>query len=216
AAAIDTHPNGICYFNFLVGGLKGAQERKIPQATDYWGNSYWQGYDWLNEHAERNSTLVVPVFGKLAECAAPVKIREDINLFRTGQRMTTMPLYVMYITREEWYDLMVDDLESAGEPVHEIKVQGGVILRIHRIAEPGEASRLLDLWRRSRGDLALQRVLIWMEAHPELHPELLRIQQAIAAGEGASVKSELQKLMPPNVAGLYNEFFWYLEELYAK
>jgi len=43
-ATIQTYPHGVCYFNAIAGGLRGAQARGVTDATDYWGASYWQGW----------------------------------------------------------------------------------------------------------------------------------------------------------------------------
>lgn len=55
------HPNENVYFNQLVGGLRGASTRDIP----YWGNTYGsvylQGIRWINEHAEKESKIALPV-----------------------------------------------------------------------------------------------------------------------------------------------------------
>jgi len=54
---IQNHPNQIVFFNSIVGGLKGAREHKLPDTTDYWGNSYRQGFEWLWDNADQDSMV---------------------------------------------------------------------------------------------------------------------------------------------------------------
>jgi hypothetical protein len=48
------------YYNLLAGGLRGAQALKLKDSTDYGASSYREGIDWINDHADPGSFLVVP------------------------------------------------------------------------------------------------------------------------------------------------------------
>jgi hypothetical protein len=150
---IATHPNGICYYNEIVGGLSGAQSRGIKNATDYWANSYWQGLDWLDREASPGARLIVPLAATVVEAAAPVRLRADITLQLVREAGEPPPppgvLYVMWITRETWYGGLIRalELDPGLAVVHEIRVQDGPILRIVRIDDVDRA-RAVDLaWR---------------------------------------------------------------------
>jgi hypothetical protein len=166
---VRTHPNGICYFNSIVGGLEGAQDAGIPEATDYWGNSYWQGVGWLNEHAEDGTCLLVPLAPEVVECARRVRLRPDIKLQRDDLPDPAAPLYVMYITRKSWYGPLIHELErSGGNVAHEVRVQGGVILRIHRFGEAALAAWVRELWQRQRrANAAEDRLMAWASKDTE-------------------------------------------------
>src|SRR5262249_37555182 len=69
-ATVRTEPNGLAYFNSFIGGLGGAQARGVPEATDYWGNSYWQALDWLNGHAEPGAAVRFAIFPTIARSVA--------------------------------------------------------------------------------------------------------------------------------------------------
>lgn len=56
---ISIHPNENVYFNPLIGGLKGAKEREIPYWGNNFGNAYRQAVVWINQNAEKGSTLVL-------------------------------------------------------------------------------------------------------------------------------------------------------------
>jgi 4-amino-4-deoxy-L-arabinose transferase-like glycosyltransferase len=215
-ATASTHPNGLCYYNMFVGGLGGAQARGIPDAGDYWANSYWQGLEWLNENAEEGACLLVPVAWHVVDCAAPVKLRKDIRLCRSGTESVEAPLYVMYITRPGWYDDLAEELDYKREPHHEISVQGGVILRIHRMEDPADAAAMFDLWRNYRAKLSLYRLGKWLETHPQKKREFIEIEKAFKAGKGEEVRQRLFDALPPNVKGNFPELYWYMERMHSK
>jgi hypothetical protein len=167
-ATASTHPNQLAYFNALVGGLGGAQRRGIPDAADCRGDSYWQGLQWLSEHAEPGASLLVPVADHLARSAAPVRLRPDIRLL-PEREWGPAPLYVMYLTLPGRYGLFVRALERDHAPLHEIRVQGGVVLRVHRLPEGPEADAWHETWKaeiRARG--ALRRVMAFLRRSPEV------------------------------------------------
>ena len=59
AKLISIHPNENVYFNPLIGGLKGAQERDFPYWGNTFGNAYRQAIQWINSNIPPNSTLVL-------------------------------------------------------------------------------------------------------------------------------------------------------------
>lgn len=135
------HPYQICYFNPLIGGLKGAQDYGINDATDYWGSSYRQGYEWLNVHAPKNSQLVTGVGEHITGIVSKIWLRPDIRLARVESLEALMnehaagspelpKLFVMYITRAEWYTSALVKLDKEKPPIFEVNVDGGSILRI--------------------------------------------------------------------------------------
>ncbi len=130
---VVNHPFNLPYYNFLVGGLKGAQERGFPQATDYWGSSYRKGVEWLNAHADRDAEVFVGVGQHILQPLAPVWLRPDLT-FRLKKNYSVpsdaRASYVMYITREERYASKLREMDDELTPVYSIAVDGGVILKI--------------------------------------------------------------------------------------
>lgn len=145
---VRNHPHQIAYFNCLTGGLQGAQARGIPEATDYWGVSYKQACRWLNAHADHNAAVVVGVGDTTLSMPASVWLRPDIRVLessppyveatpeqrdrRLGQVISAHPgaVYLVYITRKPWYSALVQRCDGVIPPSYEIRVDGGVILRI--------------------------------------------------------------------------------------
>jgi hypothetical protein len=202
AQVIDTHPHGICYFNGLSGGLPGGQERGLADATDYWGHSYWQALEWVDEQLPEGAALLVPVAGHLVESSAPVRLREDILLCRAGITDTLpddVPLYVMYVTRRNWYPPFLKPLDRTETPVHQVEVQGAPILKILRI-EPGpQAQQAVETWHASMTARSLgQRLQIWMASHPK---KARQVQQWMASWQRDPVaaRAALESLLPPDL-----------------
>lgn len=194
-ATATTHPHGIAYFNAFVGGLEGAQTRGVREATDYWGNSYWEGLAWLDAHAEENATLIVPIARHIVDCAAPVRLRSDLHLPRDGSGEASLPLYVMYITRPGWYTPLIAELD-ARPPTHEIRVQGAPILRIHRL--DGDAARVA--WRtwsdREAGRARDRQLLTWLKEDPARMNAAFALLNSLPTLGEERVLDELRALVP--------------------
>lgn len=156
APTVRLHPHQIAYWNVLVGGTDGAFERDLPQAGDYWGLSYRQGVRWLNENAPPDSMLGVPLVEHAVRLVAPERLRADIGLLRLSLPNTPRvppdfvprlldlarseaprPLYVMFTRRDDWSNAIIEYCQQNLEPVHQIRVDGAVILEIYRLPATG-------------------------------------------------------------------------------
>ncbi len=123
------------YFNTLVGGLPGAaQYFGNSEATDYWAVSYRQGIHWLNENAPLDSALHVPVAGHLVDLTAPLWLRSDIQVIGEGllpeTRAQGKTIYVMLVTRDNFFNQVAEKCMYNLPPVYRIKIQGIPILHI--------------------------------------------------------------------------------------
>lgn len=85
AKLILIHPNENVYFNPLIGGLKGAQEKNIPYWGNTFGNVYRQAAEWVNHNLPQNSTLVLSQ--EIMANLPSVWVRSDLtytNMERSG------------------------------------------------------------------------------------------------------------------------------------
>lgn len=137
------HPYEIAYFNFIVGGLKGAQE-KWDDASDYWGSSYRDGVKWFNSNAEYSSLIIVPISGYIIFANKEEWLRKDLQLVILEFQDTSSAnevveyfkkkgfssIYAIYITRRGWYNRFVNDVERSWKQVYAIEVDGYPILKI--------------------------------------------------------------------------------------
>jgi hypothetical protein len=194
-----TWPHGNCYYSELAGGLRGAQARGWTSATDYWAASYWQAFDWISERAEPGAGVLAPVAWHVAEAIAPLRLRPDLRLLRSGDEGADLPavLYVAYVTHPPFYGPVAWELEDTGRPVHELRVQGAPIVRIHRIGEPARVRRMADLYRtRSTVAGAAARFRAWLEVtDPATRAEVEGLLDALLSGD-ATVLPRLQELVP--------------------
>lgn len=74
---VRTHPNENVYFNFLAGGLKGAEKSDLYAWQGTYDNVYRQGVNWLNKNAPQSAKLAYLDGTMLA--ISPLWLREDIR-----------------------------------------------------------------------------------------------------------------------------------------
>ena len=151
-ATVASHPFEVTYWSPLVGGFAGAREKNLPQASDYWGMSYRLGIDWLNEHAEKDAYLAVPVVEHAVRLVAPLRLRPDLQLLPvtnpftpkiaperlagTRQLASNGTVYVMFVERRDWAnELMIDCLRHL-QPEVVWTNEGEPVLSIYRYRPP--------------------------------------------------------------------------------
>jgi hypothetical protein len=141
----------------LAGGLSGAMQRRIPQASDYWAASYRLGIDWLNANAPRDSLLAVPIAEHTVRLVAPIRLRSDIHLVHltnpwspridraalaalhgvSGQQ----PVFVMFVFRRDWSNELVYESLTRLPPVQVWRVDGAPVLAIFRMVPTASPDR---------------------------------------------------------------------------
>ena len=126
------HPNENVYFNFFVGGLKGAVEHKIPYAGNSYGNAYYPITQWLNKNAEKDAHLAL-VQGTALNIP-DIMLRNDIrrwNQFWSGfERKGEYLTELNYIGGKFAYPYAWDYVENFLEPVYQVKVDGVVLANL--------------------------------------------------------------------------------------
>jgi len=126
------HPNENVYFNFLIGGLKGAQSKNFPSWGNSFGNAYLQGINWINVNAEKGAKLSLIQGTRLN--VPPILVRKDIDfsgihwsgINRGGEYL--MELTFNDTTKEFHYAW--EYVDKFLDPVYELKVDGVSILKI--------------------------------------------------------------------------------------
>lgn len=125
------HPNENVYFNFLIGGLKGAKEESIP----FWGNSfgaaYRQGIVWINHNLPYEAKISYA--RELLPNIPMLWLRPDLKLhnsFRSGYLKKgeyVIGLVYQGVEKTSYFDKYLD---SFLEPVYEVKVDDVAILKV--------------------------------------------------------------------------------------
>ncbi len=119
------------YFNNLTGGMQGAASHfGSSEATDYWAVSYRQGIEWLNQNAPANSSLHVPIASHLVQLTAPLWLRSDIHLINEEALIEGRNHYVMFVTRPQFYNGVIEDCLASHPIPYQIAVQDTPILMI--------------------------------------------------------------------------------------
>ena len=133
------HPYQNIYFNFLIGGLGGAQHKNIPYSGDNWLNSYRSAMKWLAVNASSNAEYWAYPYGDLAEIS---NLRKDLKLVRISNIVkykTDKPLYVVIVPREWWPGMIYRPVDSLVSYLHKHKKiysesrQGGEIFSIYLV-----------------------------------------------------------------------------------
>lgn len=138
---IRIHPNENVYFNQIIGSLPGAKEKNVPYWGYNYGNVYLQGVKWLNQNAETDAKLALPIVNMVN--VPRIKLRVDIdfsNAYLSGSFMQGE--YVMEMSNnwkpDNWYAYEFYDKNLS--PVYEVKVDGVALLKIWK----NDAKYLLD------------------------------------------------------------------------
>jgi 4-amino-4-deoxy-L-arabinose transferase-like glycosyltransferase len=114
---VHLHPYEYIYYNSFIGGVKGAFR---DYELDYWGTSYREAANWLNENAAPDSKVWVEGPAHLLD----MYLRDDIDLYSTYE--TERADHYDYIVATSRYNL---DLKSHSDAriVHIIERDGAVL-----------------------------------------------------------------------------------------
>ncbi len=126
------HPEQNVYFNFLIGGLQGAEKKNFPSWGNSYGNAYLSGIQWINQYAE-NGARVALIQG--TETNTPVILfRSDIKLSNSyWSGLDRRGEYLMDLTFNDTGKAFYYTWEYVNkflDPVYELRVDGVAILKI--------------------------------------------------------------------------------------
>lgn len=133
------HPHQYVYFNRAFGG--GLAQAARLYETDYWGNSYKEGVDWLAAHYKPAARRKI----KVASCSyslstsyfLPADRFEYVGSYDKGQIVSDQPDVFLATTR--WNC----DHRVAGKVIHVVERQGAPLLYIKETGQPAEPAPLL-------------------------------------------------------------------------
>jgi len=133
---ISLHPYQTTYFNFLIGGLKGAQKKDFPFSSDFWFNSYREAGEWLDKKANSDSHYYAFPYDDLFKYSVS---REDLKPISPDKALPHIPsnTYVVIVPRKWWPKMKYESLGKILSVVEKLKIvyqikrQGGEILTIY-------------------------------------------------------------------------------------
>jgi hypothetical protein len=119
---VRLHPYEYIYYNTFIGGEKGAFRRF---ELDYWGTSYREAADWLNETAPPNAEVWVDGPAHLLD----MYLRKDLKMFSPYEAERAEHYdYVVLTTR---YDLDLKEYPDA-ETIYKIERDGALLTVIKK------------------------------------------------------------------------------------
>jgi hypothetical protein len=130
------HPDEYVYFNHAFGG--GLAKAARLYETDYWGNSYKEGVDWLAAHYRPAAGRKI----KVASCSyslstsyfLPADRFEYVGSYEKGQLVSDQANLFLATTR--WNC----DSRVAGKVVHVVERQGAPLLYIKEVGQLAESA----------------------------------------------------------------------------
>jgi hypothetical protein len=126
------HPYENTYFNFLIGGIKGAKNYNFPSWGNTFGVAYKEGIEWINKNAPPDAKLTL-IQGTPANIPL-LWVRNDIDYqninFSGINREGEYIMELIFNDTGKSYHYKWEYTENFLVPVYEVKVQDVTILRI--------------------------------------------------------------------------------------
>jgi Dolichyl-phosphate-mannose-protein mannosyltransferase len=129
-ALARVHPYHNAYLNEVTNAWLPGHAEDVFE-VEYWEQSYKEGAEWLNAHAEPDAVVYV-AFGQ--KCADPYLERPSRDLSEETLPLfedRTRPAYAMIMTRKAMYRAPMEHIVRAYAPIFTIGRQKGVLLRIY-------------------------------------------------------------------------------------
>lgn len=183
---IKYHPHQNVYFNFLIGGLKGAKERNIPYWGNSFGNAYYPAINWFNQNAEEGANLALIQATGLS--LPRIMLREDLeywNNYWSGIKRNGE--YLLELTHDgpvKVYQYAWNYVDRFLVPVYEVKVDGVAIAMVWKN----------DL-EHTKADMRLQEKLYLGKISVEVVDKIIRVtlgKEVVLSRLSISFKGENQ------------------------
>ncbi len=126
---IDMHPYQGVFFNFLLGGNKGAMERKYPYTGDINFSTYPEAIAWFNQYAEPNARIIA-VNSHLLNGFG---LREDLKaVYLQEEALGGQDIYYLTVPVSWTYKQDIPWSEENRRLVKEVRVDGSPVLLIYK------------------------------------------------------------------------------------
>jgi hypothetical protein len=116
AAGIRLHPYEYVYYNSLAGEISGRYE------TDYWGTSFREAANYLNEHAPQRAVVSIGPWGQIQELLRPDLVIDRAEISPNSD-------YVLIFSRWDYEK----NPAFTGQPVYTVARAGAVFLTLQRM-----------------------------------------------------------------------------------
>jgi hypothetical protein len=130
ARDVAYHPYEGAYLNEVANFFIPADAERYF-SLEYFGQAYLEGARWINDHAEKDAVVMVPIFKNVANTVLTTNPAEWGSLNEYLQ--TKKPCYVMYITRvSRFNNPLIVYLEKNERPIFTIRRGKGTLLKIYK------------------------------------------------------------------------------------
>lgn len=123
---VRLHPYQGIFYNQLAGGTTAVFD-KYPQ--EYWGSSFRQGANWINENIGEEHLILPRVGGHLAK----YYLRPDLPQI-PDEAIPNLPaeqaIVIIYMTRRDKYDWIAEFSEANLSPIFELRRAGIPLLKV--------------------------------------------------------------------------------------
>jgi hypothetical protein len=128
-AMMSIHPYQGAYLNSFTNALIEKDSHNYF-SLEYFGHTYKEGGEWLNNTMQKGDKVVVPIFVDWANFTLTTKAQKETTLEEFQDTSTTR--YLMYITWVGKYNDLINYAEENLDPIYTIERQKGTLLKIYR------------------------------------------------------------------------------------
>ena len=136
ADLVRYHPYQDAYLNPAVRAALGPTAPELFE-LEYWGSSFKEGAEWLDEHAAPGSRVLVPI---APQCAAPYLDRDLVLVAPDPPTDRAEADYLMVMTRKAVHTPQILEVRERAEPVFTAERLGATLMEVYRLDAPGGGS----------------------------------------------------------------------------
>jgi hypothetical protein len=134
---IQTHPYQCVYYNAFVGGLKGAQEKNMRDANDFWNSSSRELSRWINQNLPPKSMVFFPTVNAF-QMFRYYGARPDIHYDFVSSTPLPRHAFLVYLPSthpgKDSFGVYQEEIQREADrmtKIHEVRRQGGLIFSIY-------------------------------------------------------------------------------------
>jgi hypothetical protein len=127
---VQLHPYQNAYLNEVTNAWIAGNAEDVFE-VEYWGQSYKEGAEWLNDHSERDADICVGLAQRPADRylmrKSSVISPETLPRFEDQRR----PAHLMLMTRKALYRPEIEHVVRRYEPIFAVRRQKGILLNVY-------------------------------------------------------------------------------------
>jgi len=141
AEVVRIHPYQNAYLNVVTNAWIAGNAEDVFE-VEYWGQSYKEGAEWLNGHAERDADIYVGHGPDLANHYLTTRSRRLTEETWPEFESQSRHAYLMLMTRKALYGPAITRVMRGYEPIFEVRRQKGTLLKLYSNRRPAADTRV--------------------------------------------------------------------------